>query len=299
MKRLLLGSASVAAVVFGLSGAANAQVVDIGDLGTVLGDVLGTVDAEVLSNIDIGALNGLGDALPENAGVGGIYLNSAVNLAPQLATNVNIAPAIDVAAGGALAGLVGAVGLAISPNTASGALAIDTSGISDIIAAIGGGIDVGDQTVTAVGVLANQGIQNATTTVASLVDGSLLETDGGTLDLTDEATQAGAQAGTAASNAAARYTDLSFVGPTVSDQTDVAASNVDGALQGVYAVNTALNVAPQIAANINLSSDIAAGIQTATAVGVLANQSISIGLDGGALTGALTGNIAGAVTGGE
>ncbi|RIY01254.1 hypothetical protein D3218_07740 [Aureimonas flava] len=301
MKRLLLGSASVVAVVFGLSGAANAQVVggiDLGDLGVAIGDILTGVDVAALNGLDIGVLNGIGAQLPDNAGVGGIYLNTAVNVAPQLATNVNVALPLDVGADAALGGLVTALGLALSPNTGSAAVVIDTSGIADLVAAIAGGIDVGDQTVTAVGVLANQGIQNATTTVAALADTSTLDVVGGTFDATDEATQAAASAGTAASSAAARYASVSIVNPNVTINNNIVDGSTDGALAGVYAANTALNVAPQIAANLNVASNIAAGVQTATAVGVLANQSISVGLDGGALTGALTGNIAGAVTGG-
>ncbi len=68
--------------------------------------------------------------MPDNAGVGGIYLNTAVNVAPQLATNVNVGVPLETGEGSAFGGLVAALGLAVSPDTASGALAIDTTGLA-------------------------------------------------------------------------------------------------------------------------------------------------------------------------
>ncbi len=140
--------------------------------------------------------------------------------------------------------------------------------------------------------LANQATQNASTAVASLNDQSDLDFDGGSFGATDEATQAAAQAGSAASNSAARFTSVSITGPTLDIDNNIVDTSSDGALQGVYAANTALNLAPQIAANINTATNITTDNLSATAVGVLANQSISIGLDGAALSSSLTGNYA-------
>lgn len=297
MKRFLLGSASAAAVVFALSGSANAQVVDIGDIvggvGAAVGGVLNGVEVDALDGIDLGVLNGLGDTLPDNAGVGGIYQNTAVNIAPQLAANANIAVPLDLGATAATGGLAAALGISVSPNTGSGAVAVDTGGLADLVASLGGSIQTGDQTATAVGVLANQGIQNATQNITVSTDNSTLAIVGGATVSTDEATQAASQAGSAASNSAARYAATAIVAPNLAAVNNTVDNSITGALGGVYAANTALNVAPQIAANLNVGTSMVAADLAATAVGVLANQSISVGLDGAALSGSLTGNLQG------